>query len=311
MLKPLKLTPVCKSYIWGGTKLIDKWGKKTIEENIAESWELSCNKEGQSFVEGIPLNQILLHNPCFLGENCNKYIDFPILIKLIDSKSDLSIQVHPTDEYALANEKSYGKTEMWYIVEADEGSGVYCGFKKPFKNEEIEKHLNDGTICDVLNFIKVKAGDTLFINAGTVHAICGGLLICEVQQNSSLTYRLFDYNRKDSNGNLRQLHIKKSLDVINSSIICEVNKGVEKISDNYKLLANCKYFSTFLISGIEYTFMVNNSSFNSLNCLCDGILQYTGGEIIFKKGETYFLPAKLGKCRLIGENLRIIQTKVN
>ncbi|MDE7336570.1 MAG: class I mannose-6-phosphate isomerase, partial [Clostridia bacterium] len=217
MIYPMKLNPATVQTVWGGNRLAEKWNKHTDGDNIAESWELSCNAKGKSVVingefSDRSLADVIAENPDFLGKNGQAFDFFPILIKFIDSKDDLSIQVHPSDEYALANEGEYGKTEMWYIVDCKEGSGVYCGFQKPLTKEELKDCLNSGNITNHLNFIKVKKGDCLFIPAGTVHAICGGLVICEVQQNSSITYRLYDYGRTDKDGNKRELHIDKALD---------------------------------------------------------------------------------------------------
>ena len=205
----LKLTPALKDYIWGGNALKGKWGKKTDKDVIAESWELSCHKDGESVISngeyaGMTLSEFIAKNPPVSGFKAQAFKFFPILIKLIDAKTNLSIQVHPSDDYALVNEGQFGKSEMWYIVDAKEGSGVYCGFKEKYSIEEVANALKENRILDLLNFIEAKKGDCIYIPAGTVHAICGGLLICEIQQNSSLTYRLYDYDRVDAKGNKRE-----------------------------------------------------------------------------------------------------------
>lgn len=295
---PIKLTPTTKDYIWGGDTLKKEWGKKTDKSCIAECWELSCHKDGPSYIvnggfNGLTLQELIDKNPSMAGKKASNFQFFPILIKLIDAKTNLSIQVHPSDEYALKNEGQFGKSEMWYIVDAKEGSGVYCGFKEKYDISEVEKALKENRILDILNFIEVKKGDCIYIPSGTVHAICGGLLICEIQQNSSLTYRLYDYDRVDAFGKKRELHIDKSLKVIDSSKVCKVNEEVKIIDDKTKLLAQCKYFTTreITVDG-EREIEVDDSSFASITVV-DG-----NGEIIvdnnlekINRGDTVFIPA--------------------
>ena len=263
MSYPMKLIPATVEAVWGGTRLMDgKWNKKGVGANIAESWELACHEKGESMIvngefSSRKLSGVLLDNPDFLGKKGKEFSFFPILVKLIDSKDNLSIQVHPNDEYAMRVEGEYGKTEMWYIVDAKKGGGVYCGFKEPISKEQLAKALAEGKITDYLNFIEVKKGDCLFIPAGTVHAICGGILLCEVQQNSSITYRLYDYDRVDGNGNKRQLHIDKAIEVTDTSKVVKANENSEKIDENALMLASCKYFTASEITcNEEYTFEV-------------------------------------------------------
>ncbi|MBD5086135.1 MAG: mannose-6-phosphate isomerase [Clostridiales bacterium] len=316
MSYPMKLSPATMQTVWGGKRLMGKWNKHTDGDNIAESWELSCHEKGESVVingeyGNSTLSQVVAQNPDFLGEKGKAFDFFPILIKLIDSKDNLSIQVHPSDEYALANEGEYGKTEMWYIVDCDEGSGVYCGFKEPIGKDALDKALNDGTIVDYLNFIQVKKGDCLFIPAGTVHAICGGLLICEVQQNSSITYRLYDYNRMDKDGNPRQLHIDKAIAVTDTSKVVKVNENSERVNDNVVRLANCKYFTVEELSvEEEYSFEVDGSSFVSLTVVDgQGAVMANGSCISLDLGDTVFIPAGVGKTDIYG-NLKAIKALV-
>lgn len=207
-----KLTPTCKDYIWGGTALIEKYGKKTDLSPCAESWELSLHPDGITRVGDTALSELL--TPEILGKNAQDFDSFPMLVKLIDAKQNLSVQVHPSDDYALAREHSYGKTEMWYIVEADESAGIYLGFSKEVTKDEVRSAIADNTLCDLLKFYPVKAGEAYFIPSGTVHAIGAGCLICEIQQNSNLTYRVYDYGRVGHDGKPRELHIDKALDVM-------------------------------------------------------------------------------------------------
>ena len=316
MIYPMKLRPATKDYVWGGKRLKSDWNKPAEGDVIAESWELSCHNDGMSVIEngeyaGMPLGEMLAHMPIYKGKACEQFEFFPILIKLIDASSDLSVQVHPSDEYALANEGQYGKSEMWYVVEASEGAGVYCGFKKEIDKEQLKKALYAGEILPLLNFIPVKEGDCIYIPSGTVHAICGGLLICEVQQNSSLTYRLYDYDRVDKTGKKRELHIEKALKVVNTSAVCKVNESVVRESENVRRLAENKYFTVREIS-VDPLFKgsVDEDCFLSLTCIKgDGVLVWGEEELKIERGDTYFLPAGLGEFSLRGE-MKLISARV-
>ncbi len=317
MSYPMKLIPATVEAVWGGTRLMDgKWNKKGVGANIAESWELACHEKGESMIvngefSSRKLSGVLLDNPDFLGKKGKEFSFFPILVKLIDSKDNLSIQVHPNDEYAMRVEGEYGKTEMWYIVDAKKGGGVYCGFKEPISKEQLAKALAEGKITDYLNFIEIKKGDCLFIPAGTVHAICGGILLCEVQQNSSITYRLYDYDRVDGNGNKRQLHIDKAIEVTDTSKVVKANENSENIDENTLMLASCKYFTASEITcNEEYTFEVDEDSFVSLTVVDgSGAIMANGSCITLDLGNTVFLPAGLGKVDIYG-NLKAISARV-
>ena len=317
MSYPMKLIPATVEAVWGGTRLMDgKWNKKGVGANIAESWELACHEKGESMIvngefSSRKLSGVLLDNPDFLGKKGKEFSFFPILVKLIDSKDNLSIQVHPNDEYAMRVEGEYGKTEMWYIVDAKKGGGVYCGFKEPISKEQLAKALAEGKITDYLNFIEVKKGDCLFIPAGTVHAICGGILLCEVQQNSSITYRLYDYDRVDGNGNKRQLHIDKAIEVTDTSKVVKANENSDKIDENTLMLASCKYFTASEITcNEEYTFEVDEDSFVSLTVVDgSGAIMANGSCITLDLGDTVFLPAGIGKVDIYG-NLKAISARV-
>ena len=317
MSYPMKLVPATVEAVWGGTRLMDgRWNKKGLGANIAESWELACHEKGESIVvngefSSRRLSGVLQDNPDFWGKKGKEFSFFPILVKLIDSKSNLSIQVHPDDEYAMRVEGEYGKTEMWYIVEAKKGSGVYCGFKEVISKEQLADALKMGNITDYLNFIEVQKGDCLFIPAGTVHAICGGILLCEVQQNSSITYRLYDYDRVDDKGNKRQLHIDKAIEVTDTSKVVKANENSVRVDDNTVTLASCKYFTASEITcEEEYSFDVNEDSFVSLTVVDgSGAIMANGNCISLDLGDTVFLPAGLGKVDIYG-NLKAISAKV-
>ncbi len=287
-----KLKPCIKSYIWGGN-YFQKYGKGD-QEVISELWELSVRGENSSLVDsgenkGKRLDEVITSSDIGPVNDCFPY--FPILIKLIDAKDNLSVQVHPSDEYALNKEHSFGKSEMWHIIDADEGSGVYVGFNKDYSKEEIEQKLNNGTILDTLNFYKAKPGDTFVITPGTIHAIGKGIRLIEIQQNSDLTYRLYDYLRKDKNGNYRELHISKALDVI------DYHKYHKPII-NSDLLMDCKYFTVNKkVINKELELSASNDSFITFTFLSgSGKVD----EIPYKKFDTFFLPYGK-KCVIKGE----------
>ena len=311
----LKLIPATKDFIWGGDSLKKKWNKKSDKDIIAESWELSCHKEGPSIIangeyKGMSLSDLLDKMPDLKGKKALNFKFFPILIKLIDAKTNLSIQVHPSDEYALANEGQFGKTEMWYIVDVKEGGGVYCGFKEKYSIDEVAQAIKENRIMDILNFVEVKKGDCIYIPSGTVHAICGGLLICEVQQNSSLTYRLYDYDRVDAKGNKRELHIEKSLKVIDPQRVGIVNEDVKQLDANKKLLASCKYFTTTEIKAEgELKVNVDDSSFASITVVeGHGSVVVDGKEESMALGDTCFIPA--GYDYILKGKMKVIEARI-
>lgn len=293
-----KLYPECKDYLWGGNKLKEIYGKETEKSPCAESWELSFHKDGMTKLsDGKTLAETATEAD--LGEHIKDFSFFPVLIKFIDAKQDLSVQVHPSDEYALKNENSFGKTEMWYIVEAEQGAGIYLGFRESVTKEEYEKAIAEKRLTDLLNFYEVKAGECYFIPSGTIHAIGKGCLICEIQQNSNLTYRVYDYGRKDANGNERELHVEKALRVTNL-------EKFEKTSLGGNLLGVSKYFSVRKISVKNDTFSTNEKTFACICCV-KGDGEIDGQKI--SVGDSYFIPANYGKYTLKGE-MEIIMTEI-
>ena len=311
---PMKLKSVLKSYIWGGEKLAAKYGKSG--GSVAESWEVAANASGSSVIvggefDGMTLADFLDTHPEAKGSEAAKFEFFPVLVKLIDAASDLSVQVHPNDEYALSREGQYGKTEMWYVVESERGAGMYCGFKRKVTKDELADALANGTVTDLLNFIEVKKGDCLFIKSGTVHAICGGVLVYEIQQNSTLTYRLYDYGRVGADGKPRELHIAKALEVTDTQSVCRPNETVRRLSDGAELLGECRYFiavayDTSECGGTE----VSERSFSAFTCV-DGecVLTAGGGSCALGRGDSCFVPAGSGKVRFDG-NAVLIEAKV-
>ncbi|MBQ6931568.1 MAG: class I mannose-6-phosphate isomerase [Clostridia bacterium] len=215
-----KLTPFAVRTIWGGRKLIENYNVKTDLENCAEAWMLSCFKDFECKAcggeyDGLTMTEIIEKaGKGILGKNAENFDDFPILIKFIDAADDLSVQVHPDDEYAKQYNGGFGKTECWYIMDCEPGARIIYGFKNKITTEEFAKSIEENRIEDVVNYVEVKKGDFFFIEAGTLHAICKGILLAEVQQNSNVTFRAYDYNRFDAKCNgPRPLHVKETLDV--------------------------------------------------------------------------------------------------
>lgn len=305
-LKPIKLIPTFKDYIWGGNRLVDEYNKKCDLERVAESWELSTHKDGESVVadgefKGLTLSEYINSNEHnALGKNAEAFKNFPMLIKFIDAKESLSIQVHPDDEYSLKNNGEYGKTEMWYILDCDKDSYLYYGFNKEISKEEFRRSIEENTLLNYLNKVKVNKGDVFFIKAGTVHAIGKGIVICEVQQNSNTTYRVYDYDRTDKDGNKRPLHIEQAIAVAET-----------KPARNYKrignILAECEYFTVEELVVVDTAQIeVTDNTFVSV-IVIDGQGELSNNEYVTKfiKGDSIFIPAQndvfeiKGKCKLI------------
>lgn len=307
---PLLLKAPLKDYLWGGRRLIDEFQFETENEKAAEAWMLSCHKDGNSIVKngkyaGLTLKETLdLLGKEALGKKAADFTYFPILIKLIDAKDRLSVQVHPNDEYALANEGEYGKTEMWYVVDCDEGAKLIYGFNQDISQGEFLERINSNNLSPVCNYVPVKKGDVFFIEAGTMHAIGKGILIAEVQQNSNTTYRVSDYGRLGADGKPRQLHIKQAVEVTKTSRPTKPYGAVGDVTlypfGTVRELASCEYFHTELINLDGNVGIYDDESFISLLILDGEItLSYTGGMLKLKKGDSVFLPSGL-KSRLIG-----------
>lgn len=315
---PLKLQPAYKDYLWGGERLKAEYGKQTELSPLAESWELSCHKDGPSVIADGPyagksLAEYIAANPACLGAK-HKGGAFPVLIKLIDAAKPLSVQVHPNDGYAQRVEGEPGKTEMWYVADAAPGAALYYGFSREISREEAAKRIADGTLTDVLNAVPVKAGDVFFIEAGTVHAIGAGILIAEIQQNSNTTYRVFDYGRIGADGKPRALHVEKALDVAK---LCPPERPVGPMGAaetngclTSTLLAACDYFTTRLLAVTgSAPLCAGAESFHSLLCLGGaGAVIWDGKAVAFQKGDSLFLPAGLGDYRIAGDARLILTT---
>ncbi len=302
----LKLEAPVMDNLWGGRRLIDEYNKKAGGDIAAESWELSCYPGKESVIlngefEGKTLPEYIdAKGKSVLGKNCEKFENFPILIKFIDAKKDLSLQVHPSDEYALKNENQYGKTEMWYIIDAEEGAFLYYGFNKEITKEEFAKRIEDQTLTEVLNAYPVQKGDVVFIESGTIHAIGAGILLAEIQQNSNVTYRVYDYGRRDKDGNLRELHVEKALEVTTLG-------PVKKVKSPEPHIGTCKYFTVDKVNltGDKTTKISGNISDASfLHILIldgEGTLSCGQDKMDYKKGESFFIPAGSGEYELCGK----------
>ncbi len=314
----LKLSPVFKDYIWGGTRLRDDFKMETDIDPVAEGWMLACHKDGMNTIDGGEYDKKTLKEVIdtegsekILGENSKKFDYFPVLIKIIDAKNNLSIQVHPDDEYAKRVEHEFGKTEIWYVLDADDDAQLIYGFKNKISKEDFRKAIENNTLPEILNSVKVKKGDLFFIEAGTVHAIGKGTLIAEIQQNSNSTYRVYDYGRLGKDGKPRELHIDKAVDVT----VTEPPKygtkpqgEPENISGGKKqLLTKCDLFTVYRYDcESEITLNADNSSFNHI-LIIDGCGKINSRE--FKKGDSFFVPAGFGEYKIEG-NAEIIMTKI-
>lgn len=319
------LKPALKETIWGGNRIRNDFKMETDLGNIAEAWVLSCHEDGESTVtggefDGKTLSEVLEKEIGMeaLGTNCkcDDISDFPILIKLIDADDKLSVQVHPDDEYAAANEKDVrGKTEAWYIIDCDGGTELIYGFKDDITKDEFREAIENGTLLDKVNRAKVQPGDVAFISSGTLHAIGKGILLAEVQQSCNTTYRVFDYNRTGLDGKPRELHIDKAVDVTKC---CPPEGTLEPAGmpvkhDGYTsiLLSECPYFTmTSLEIEKSYTDTADEKSFVSLIAL-DGEGEIKCGEETrkIKKGDSIFIPANSGIFSVSGE-LKILHTTI-
>ncbi len=272
---------------------------------VAESWELSVHKDGENIIadsefKGLKLSEYIKNNPDAIGERVKAFDNFPILIKFIDAEDNLSIQVHPDDEYALKNNGEYGKTEMWYILDCEEDSYLYYGFNKEISKEELKKSIENNTVLNHLNKVKVNKSDVFFIEAGTVHAIGKGIVICEIQQNSNTTFRVYDYDRIDKDGNKRPLHIEQAIEVADT-------KPAKNYVRDGNIIAKCNYFTVEVLDVTDKAELeMTEESFKSI-IVTDGYGEIKNGDYVtgIKKGDSVFIPAQnnnfeiIGNCKLI------------
>lgn len=307
---PLQFRPILKDRIWGGTKLQSVLNKEITSETTGESWELSTVPNDVSVVvngelKGKNLNEIIdLYPEAILGEDVKKRFgsQFPLLFKFIDAKQDLSIQLHPNDELARERHNSFGKTEMWYVMQADKGARLVVGFKHDSNKEEYIEKLANKDLLSLLDEIEVKEDDIFFLETGTIHAIGGGVVIAEIQQTSDVTYRLYDWDRVDVNGNGRELHTELALDAINFNTTKTKIDYEQKVNESNKTV-HCDYFKTNVIplEG-KMNWKAHKSSFTVFMCT-DGkfSLEIDNINYSYKKGDTVLLPAAIEKAKITGK----------
>src|SRR5690606_26725637 len=309
-LYPLIFEPILKDRIWGGTKLQTKLGKNIPTQTTGESWELSAVEGDVSIVKngaykGVALSRLLEQFPKeILGEKLHNKFDttFPLLFKFLDAKEDLSIQVHPNDELAKKRHDSFGKTEMWYVMQADEGAKIIVGFKHKSGPEEYLEHLQNKSLIEILNEVPVKKGDVFLLETGTIHAIGAGIVIAEIQQTSDITYRVYDWDRVDAQGKSRELHVEQALDAMNYNTT-DTQKQYAQTENSANVMVDCPYFTTsyFPLNG-EANINKDGSSFTVYICT-EGEYSFEndGKSYSFEKGDTILVPAALKGFSLKGE----------
>lgn len=312
----VKLSPCFKDYLWGGTRLRDEFGKNCSLDRIAESWELACHKDGNCTVaggeyDGMTLEQYInAKGRQVMGTSCEHDKVLPLLVKLIDAKSNLSVQVHPDDEYAMRTEGEPGKTEMWYVIDCAQGAELIYGFKEKVTSEQFAKMIKDNTLLEYVNRVRVKKGDVFFIPSGTLHAIGKGILIAEIQQNSNTTYRVYDYGRVGTDGKPRELHINKAIDVTNTRPAAIPKMPQVEKHQGYccTLLAQCKYFTAVKYDVASQAELdIDHRSFAHLMVI-DGQGEIDGSA--GKKGDSFFIDASSGSVKINGRCSFILSRKL-
>ena len=321
-MEPLKLMPAFQEYIWGGTRLRDEFGKPCKFDRVAESWELSCHPSGYTRImnsvnKGMTLKDYLEQDwEARVGEGAAKDSTFPVLIKLIDACSDLSVQVHPDDRYARDHENgANGKTECWYVVDCEEGAALAYGFNRELTKEMFRASILQGTLMDDVQLVPVHKGDVFFIEAGTLHAIGAGILIAEIQQNSNLTYRVYDYDRVGADGKPRELHIDKAVAVTKTWPAPPRMKRTPQNFGGYtvSVIADCPYFTTTELHITESADFPASGGVSYTHLLCtegEAALIYDDGVVMaIEKGASVFLPANFGKYQLRSRGCTILSTR--
>jgi mannose-6-phosphate isomerase len=317
--KPFLLTPAGQDYLWGGSRLNDDFSKGIDLSPLAETWECSTHPDGPSIVasgehKGETLSEVIKNHPEYLGTHPKSQGELPILIKFIDAKNDLSVQVHPDDEYARTHENGQlGKTEMWYVLDATHDAKLIYGLNHDTDKETMRKGIEQGTLGKYLQKVRIKKDDLFYIKAGTIHAIGAGALIAEIQENSNLTYRLYDYDRIDKNGNKRELHIDKALEVANLKASHEPRQPMRVLKYRQgcasELLCRCEYFEVNrMIVNTErcrqmVEYQADGTSFRVLLCTdgCGSIHFGDGEYLSFFKGDCIFAPANSVAIKIHGK----------
>ena len=306
---PLQFQPILKERIWGGTKLKTLLNKPISSDNTGESWEISTVENEVSFIsngfyKGKSLLDLINEFPNeVLGNSVYEKFgkQFPLLFKYLDAREELSIQVHPNDELAASRHNSFGKTEMWYVMQADPNSNLIVGFKEKSSSEEYLKNIENKTILFLLDTKAVQKGDVFFLETGTLHAIGAGTVIAEIQQTSDITYRIYDFDRVDSNGNTRELHVDLALDAINYDVVT-AEKKYSKLNNTSNEVVHCSYFTTnFIPLTDKVTVSKNNNSFTVYMCVeGEFSLDYQGVNYQYKVGDTVLIPALLNEYEIAG-----------
>ena len=312
-----KFQPLLKQTLWGGDKIIPFKHLSTVMENVGESWEISGVKDNETIAagDGRSLNQLVRDmKGRLVGEaNYQRFGDeFPLLIKLIDARQDLSIQVHPTDEIAHRQGRERGKTEMWYVMDSAPDAKLYNGLKLQITPEQYKQMVADDTICDALAQYSVKEGDCFFIPAGRIHAIGAGCFLAEIQQTSDVTYRIYDFKRKDKDGNYRQLHTQEASESINYTVLDDYRTHYQPRTNESQLLVECPYFNTAVYDLTE-TMTIDYSELDSFVILIgmkgEGTLTIDGETVAFSAGETILVPASSQEVRTEG-TIKFLETYV-
>ncbi|MBE7638854.1 MULTISPECIES: type I phosphomannose isomerase catalytic subunit [Salegentibacter] len=318
---PIKFTPILKEKIWGGNKLKNNLNKETTQSNLGESWEISGVPGDISVVangklKGSSLKDLLNdYKAKIVGEKIYKEFDndFPLLIKFIDAKTELSVQLHPNDELAQQRHNSFGKTEMWYIMQADKGAKINVGFKESISKEDYISRLEEGKIVELLNFEEVKKGDSFFINTGKVHAIGAGVLLAEIQQTSDVTYRIYDWDRTDDEGNSRELHTALAIDAIDFEKKDDFKLNYTRAANTSSEVASCKYFTTnyLPVKGNIQKDYSNLDSFVIYMCVGgSGEISVNGNSENIKQGETMLIPAENKQVEISAKNCELLEVYI-
>ena len=293
--KIYRITPKLCQRIWGGDGLapFGKCGGNCPGDRIGESWELSFVSGSEATVDGLPLSRAIPRSEW--GECAARFERFPVLTKFIDARESLSVQVHPSDEYAREQEGDWGKCEMWYVVSAESGAGVYLGPSREVTREELRLRAESGSLEEILRFVPVASGDVIYIPAGTIHSICGGVLVYEIQESSDITYRLYDYMRRDGEGRLRELHIDRALDVA----CLKPYEAPPRVKLSEDIMAVCDYFEArkCKLNFTKAVYFVDKSSFVAVTCV-EGSASLDGEPVSI--GDTLFVPAGYGEFTLEG-----------
>lgn len=317
-LYPIKLKPFVSETIWGGKKLIEEYGVETEKANAAEGWMLSCHEAGSSSVvngelAGRSFAEIIKEYPSLCGKNAERFEDFPILIKFIDARDDLSVQVHPTKEYCELTGKGQSKTECWYIIDCDEDAQLLLGFEDEISPEEFKEAIEKNTLVEKVGKVKVNKGNFFFIESGTLHAICKGILLAEVQESSNTTYRIYDYDRRGKDGKPRELHVADAVGVTKLKKYSQPDfcKADKLYTGGKNLLADSPLFKVWKdnISGVLED-EADESSFVSLLVLSgNAVLECLGESIELARGDSWFIPAGSGKYTVKG-SAEILETRI-